>query len=192
MPTPLELNDLQRRIALYEDDVAYRELYFRFFKPLLHFASSFVSSHETAEEIVSDVFIRVWQNRSHLTEIRNLRVYLYVCTKNNAIRSMESQQRQQALSLEEVGVDLRSPAQDPEALMITGEMITRIETAVNGLPPKCKMVYKLIKEDRLKYKEVAQILDISVKTIDNQLAIALKKIAAAIQLDLRLPQTLTR
>jgi RNA polymerase sigma factor (sigma-70 family) len=57
---------------------------------------------------------------------------------------------------------------------------------VNNLPPRCKLVFRLVKEDRLPYKDVAQILDISIKTIDNQLAIALRKISEAINLQLRI------
>ena len=64
-------------------------------------------------------------------------------------------------------------------------MRQRISNAIEQLPPRCKIIYKLIKEDGLRYKEVAEILDISIKTIDNQLAIALKKISTAIQVDLK-------
>ena len=70
-------------------------------------------------------------------------------------------------------------------MMITADMVNKILEAVNQLPPRCKLVYKFIKEDGLRYKEVAAILNISVKTIDNQLAIALKKIGAAINVNLK-------
>jgi RNA polymerase sigma-19 factor, ECF subfamily len=185
MPTPLEIAELQRRIAIYDDETAYRELYLLFHKPLLHFAQSFVSSREAAEEIVSDVFIKVWQNRRSLDEIRQLKVYLYVSTKNNSLRHLQTQQKSAALALDEADVQLQSTQQDPEQMMITAEMMSRIDKAINNLPPRCKMIYKMSREDRLRYKEIAQILDISVKTIDNQLAIALKRIAGAIEFDLR-------
>jgi RNA polymerase sigma-70 factor (family 1) len=184
MPTPLALTDLQRRIALYDDEVAYRELYFLFFKPLLHFTGSFVSTHEMAEEIVSDVFIKIWQNRRHLHEIRNLKVYLYVSAKNNAFRYLQSRQHPGSVSLDDMEIEVQSNAQDPEEMMITAEMMNKIERAIDDLPPRCKLVYKMIREDRLRYKEVAQILDISVKTIDNQLATAIRRIADAIRFDL--------
>jgi len=184
MPTPLELTELQRRIALYHDEVAYRELFFLFYKPLLHFTRSFTITPEIAEEIVSDVFIKIWQNHHHLDEIRNLKVYLYVSAKNNAFRYMHSRKGIVAVRLDDVDVELQSDCQDPEQMMITAEMMMRINKAIDDLPPRCKIVYKMIREDRLKYKEVAQILDISVKTIDNQLAIALKKIAGAIEFNL--------
>jgi RNA polymerase sigma-70 factor (family 1) len=184
MPTSLELAELQRRIAIYDDESAYRELYLLYYKPLLHFVGAFVPS-EAAEEIASDVFIRLWQNRQRLDEVRQLRVYLYVSAKNNAVRWLGAHKKTAALVLDEARVQLQSTQQDPEQLMITAEMMNRIEGAINNLPPRCKLIYKMVREDRLRYKEIAQILDISVKTIDSQLAIALKKIASVVELDLR-------
>jgi RNA polymerase sigma factor (sigma-70 family) len=70
-------------------------------------------------------------------------------------------------------------------LLLTAEMRNRIQQAVNQLPPRCKIIFKLIKEDGLKYREVAEILNLSVKTVDNQLATALRKIGNAINIDLR-------
>ncbi len=59
-----------------------------------------------------------------------------------------------------------------------------IEREIDKLPPKCKIIFKLVKEDSLKYKEVAEILNISVKTVENQLAIALRKIGNAVSFDI--------
>ncbi|RYY20577.1 MAG: RNA polymerase sigma-70 factor [Chitinophagaceae bacterium] len=185
MPDSIEILELQRRIALYDDETAYRQLFYLFYKPLLHFTGSFVSNREVAEEIVSDVFIKIWQNRKHVDEIRNLKIYLYVSAKNNTLRYLHSQQKLTAIGLDELDVELQNNSQDPEELMITAEMMSKMERAIDTLPPRCKMVYKMVREDRLRYKEIAQILDISIKTIDNQLAIALRKIADAIQFDLR-------
>jgi RNA polymerase sigma-70 factor (family 1) len=180
-----EIRELQRRIALYDDEPAYKELFYLFYKPLTQFANSFVRSTEMAEEIVSDVFIRLWEKRKQLEEIQHLRVYLYISTKNNSLKYLLRQQKQVAITIDELSVDIQSIQSDPEQLMITAEMRLRIQKAIDQLPPRCKIIYKLIKEDGLRYKEVAEILDISVKTIDNQLAIALKKISAAIAIEFK-------
>lgn len=181
------IKELQRRIALYDDETAYKELFFIFHKPLLQFANSFVRSYEIAEEVVSDVFMKVWEKRQDQEEIENLRVYLYVCTKNAALKSLLKHQKQVAITIDELHVELESPYKNPEQLLITAEMLSRVQEAINSLPPRCKIVFKLIKEDGLKYKEVAEILQISIKTIDNQLAIALRKIGSAMNLNLRKP-----
>jgi RNA polymerase sigma factor (sigma-70 family) len=68
--------------------------------------------------------------------------------------------------------------------MITSDMISRINRAIDNLPPKCKTIFRLVKEDNLKYREVAEILNISSKTVENQLAIALRKIGTAVSFDI--------
>lgn len=177
--------ELQTKIALYNDAQAYKQLFFKFYNPLVKFAAGLVDTRESAEEIVSDVFIKVWDKRSVLNAIENLRVYLYVSTKNTALNYIAKQKKVDIVRLEDINIDLPSTTLNPEQLMITAEMVRRIDNAINSLPPRCKLVFKLVKEDGLPYREVADILSISVKTIDNQLAIALKKIAQAINLQLR-------
>ncbi|HEX3934508.1 MAG TPA: sigma-70 family RNA polymerase sigma factor, partial [Puia sp.] len=74
---------------------------------------------------------------------------------------------------------------DPEQLLITADMMTLLRKAIDHLPPKCKVIFKLVKEDGLKYREVAEILGISVKTVENQLAIALHKLGSAVDFDIK-------
>jgi RNA polymerase sigma-70 factor (family 1) len=184
MPSSPDIRELQRRLAMYDDEVAYRSLFVTFYKPLHQFAFSFVKSKELAEEIVSDVFLRIWMNRGEMESIGNLKVYLYVSIKNTALKYLLKQHRQVAISIDELDVELESFTRSPEELMLTAEMMNKIQETVNSLPPRCKIIFKLIKEDGLRYKEVAEILNISVKTIDNQLAIALRKISKAVSFDL--------
>lgn len=185
MPKQVHIRELQRRIAIYDDQLAYKELFCLFYKPLQQFANSFVRDKDMAEEIVSDVFIRIWERRRQLEDISNLKVYLYVSTRNTALKYLLRKQKQVSITLDDLHVELESQYNNPEQLLITAEMMTRVENAINELPPRCKLVYKLIREDGLKYKEVADILNISVKTIDNQLAIALRKIGKAINVNLK-------
>ena len=185
MPSTDQLKEVQRRIAVYDDEKAYKELFFIFYKALIQFASSFVKSRQMAEEIVSDVFINIWKGRKHLEEIDNLKTYLYISTKNISLKYLLRQHKQVAIAIDALNIELESNEIHPEQMMITADMVNKISEAVDQLPPRCKLVYKFIKEDGLKYKEVAAILNISVKTIDNQLAIALKKIGAAINVNLK-------
>ncbi len=178
------IEELRHRVAIYNDAQAYRQLFFIFYNPLVKFASGFIESRELAEEIVSDVFIKVWQKRATLNNIDNLRAYLYISTKNTALNYIAKTRKAETVSLDEVTIDLPSTTLNPEQLMITDEIVKRIDAAIKSLPPRCKLVFKLVREDGLPYKEVADILSVSIKTIDNQLAIAIKKIALAINLQL--------
>lgn len=176
--------ELQRRIALYDDETAYKEIFFTFYKALVRFALTIVDNRESAEEVVSDVMIKVWEKRKTLTSIENLRVYLYISTRNTSLNYFSKQRKNTVLSLDNLNINFPSAVLNPEQLMITAEMMRRITQSVNALPPRCKIVFQLVKEDGLPYREVAQILNISIKTIDNQLAIALRKISEAINLQL--------
>ena len=175
---------LQTRIARFEDQQAYKELYTSFYSYLFHFAFSVVKSRESAEEVVSDTFIKIWEKRKTLEKIINLKVYLYVATRNIALNYADRQKRAATNSIDDFSVDFKSLYFNPEQLMITADMMAMIESAIGQLPPRCKIIFKLVKEDNLKYKEVAEILNISAKTVENQLAIALRKIGSAVSFDI--------
>jgi RNA polymerase sigma-70 factor (family 1) len=172
--------ELQRRMAVYEDEPAYRELFFHLYSPLKRFAYGFLKSNELAEETVSDIFIEIWRRRRELMDINDLKVYMYISVKHAALKKLQELNKNKVVSIDDFSADFPSTYSTPEEAILTSELVQKIQLAINQLPPRCKLVYKLAKEDKLQYKEIAEILNISVKTIDNQLATALKKIAAAI------------
>ena len=176
-----QLKKLSNRIALYDDAIAYKELFLLYYSRLIHFASHITHSKESAEEVVSDVFIKIWNKRAALPRIENLHLYIYIITKNLSINCYLKQKREQSFSLDNVMVDFTSIYPDPEQMMITGEMYKRIYEAIRNLPPRCQLIFKLIKEDGLKNKEVAELLNLSTKTVENQMTIALRKIGQSIQ-----------
>ncbi|MBS1567392.1 MAG: RNA polymerase sigma-70 factor [Bacteroidetes bacterium] len=175
---------LQERIARYDDQLAYKELFVQLYNPLLQFATSFVRSREPAEEIVSDVFMAIWEKRKRIGSITNLKVYLYVATKNTALNYLARQNKLVTTNIEEMDLEPESVYFNPEQLLITAEMSKKIKDIIDQLPPRCKMIFRLVKEDELRYREVAEILNLSVKTVENQLSIALRKIGAAISFDI--------
>ena len=142
-----------------------------------------VRSKEIAEEITDDVFVKLWANRHHITEIENLTVYLYVAVKNRSLNALSQKAKELiAAPFDYLDTTLDEFAADPYDIMITSEMMTSMQHAIDDLPPRCKIIFKLIREDGLKYKDVADILTISVSTIDTQMAIAVKKICTALQI----------
>jgi RNA polymerase sigma-70 factor (family 1) len=175
---------LQTRIARFEDQQAYKELFLALYPSLFRFISGIVKSKPVAEEIISDVFIKIWEKRQDLELIVNLTVYCYVIAKNLSLNFLEKQRRTTTLNIEDFSDSLSELYIDPEQLLITSEMADRINLAVDSLPARCKMIFTLIKENGFKYKEVAEIMNISSKTVENQLAIALKKISVSINFDL--------
>jgi RNA polymerase sigma-70 factor (ECF subfamily) len=164
------------------DELMLGDLYNLFHKKLQHFAKTIIRSDEIAEEVVDDVFVKLWNNREKITEIDNITVYLYIAVKNQSLNALARKARQLVSeSFDYLDIEIEKAIGDPAQLMITEEIMHRMQKAVDELPPRCKMVFKLVREDGLKYKEVAQILNISVNTIDVQMAIAVKRICTALQ-----------
>jgi len=177
------LEALKGLIAL-DDGQAYKELFVLYHSRLMQFSYSFTHCKESAEEVVSDVFLKIWLRRKSITEIENLHLYLYVSAKNLSINRVLKQKREKTFSLDEVKVEFETIYFNPEQLYITSEIFKRIQFAIRQLPPKCQLIFKLIKEDGLKYKQVAELLNLSIKTIESQMAIAVRKISLCLQFDM--------
>jgi RNA polymerase sigma-70 factor (ECF subfamily) len=177
---PNHIRSLKERIALYEDMQAYHALYDLFFTNLHRFCFSFVKSSEAAEEIVSDVFIKLWQIRNKLPEIENLKVYLYQIAKNFCLNYITRHFKNPVASLDEIDIEAVISLDNPEELCISADIINTIQQTIRQLPPQCRLIFQMVKEDGMRYKEVADILHISVLTVRNQVAIATRKIAEAL------------
>jgi len=175
---------LQTRISRFDDQQAYKELFTGLYPSLIQFVSGIIKSRQSAEEIVSDLFMKIWEKRKTLEEIHNLRVYCFVSARHLSINQLEKQKRQHHADINDYKSRLVHNAPDPEECMISAEMLRRIQEIVEELPPRCKLSFKLVKEYGFKYREAAEILQISEKTIENQLSIALKKISAAVHFDI--------
>lgn len=180
MNDPNHIRSLQERIALYDDMQAYHALYDLFFKNLHRFCFSFVKSSEAAEEIVSDVFIKLWQIRNKLPEIENLKVYLYQIAKNFCLNYITRHFKNPVASFDEMDIEAVISLDNPEELCISADIINAIQQTIKQLPPQCRLIFQMVKEDGMRYKEVADILHISVLTVRNQVAIATRKIAEAL------------
>jgi RNA polymerase sigma-70 factor (ECF subfamily) len=178
------INLLFYRFTESNDQEAFKRFYNMFFVTLLRFCFSLVKSKEVAEEIANDVFMHCWQKRDTLREVKNPSVYLFVVAKNRIIdyKRRMATQRQVAIS-EEDKVTIAFDS-DPEQLMISAEMKRKLESTIQQLPPRCRMVYIMVKQYGLKYKEVATLLNLSVKTVENQLAIAMKRLTLSISFTL--------
>lgn len=176
----LNIQDVLLRIS--KDDMdAYEYLYNSFYSRLYSFALSIIQSRQLAEEIVSDVFIKIWQARNSITNITNINVYLYTSVRNRCFDYANKERRLtlpvfQPEDWDNITIELKSPLD----YCISSDLIQKINAAVNELPPQCKMIFKLVKEEGLSYKQVAEILQISPLTVRNQLMIAVRKMGEAL------------
>lgn len=151
---------------------------------LHYFADSIVGNLQEAEEIVSDVFIKIWQQRENLPPPDNIKFYLFKAVKNTSLNYLKSKGRRAAnLAAWELQVNLRE--QNPEEIMISKEDVTSIRSVIGQLPPRCRQIFILVKEDGLTYEQVAHLLDISKATVNVQMTLALKKIWGALNTALK-------
>ena len=165
------------------DQSSFRQLYHQFYKRLLQFAFVLTRNKEVAEELVEDVFIKFWKNRKNAENIGNVKVYLYSATKNTCLNYLSSKAHQNITQpFDAFNIELANPL-SPEQILIYRETYTKIKSAIETLPPRCKMIFKLIREDGLKYKEVAEILNLSASTVEAQMTIAIRRIAFIVKED---------
>ena len=169
------------RISGTGDEIAFRQLYEIFSPGLLRFSLSFLKKKELSEEVIADVFFNVWVHRSKLKDIENIKAYLYASARNTALNYLNKEKRNKAIQLDDLSVPLQIDEICPESELISKELKEAIGLAIDHLPERCKLIYSLAKIEQLKYKEIAQILNISIKTIDHQLTIAIKKIGCEIR-----------
>lgn len=153
--------------------------------PLHYFAGTIVDNRQEAEEIVADVFIRVWQQRESLPPPHNIKFYLFKAVKNTALNYLKGKGRRSMHEAAwEVTVSHRQ-ARSPEDILISKEDIRSIQAIIGSLPPRCRQIFILVKEEGLSYEEVAQLLDISKATVNVQITLAMKKIWGALSPALR-------
>ncbi len=174
------LNELTTK----DSQEALRHLYICFFPRLHAFVYSYIHSEETAEEVVSDVFLHIWEKRKQLPEIHYFKSYLYTVARNQAI----SRYRRETFRQMEVPVSpeypFRREENNPETELISSEVMKHLNDAVSQLPEKCEQTYRLVREHGLKYKEASDILNISVKTIEAHMSLAIRKLREILTNDL--------
>jgi RNA polymerase sigma-70 factor (ECF subfamily) len=171
------IQDLLEKIGKSSDEPAFRQLFEFYADGLSRFAFSILRNKELAEEAVSDVFFKIWIRRTKMAEIENFKAYVFTSARNTALNYLDKEKRGKAILLEDIVVSMPINEICPESELISKELKEAIGVAIDHLPERCKLIYSLAKIEQMKYKEIAQILDISVKTIDHQLTIAVKKIA---------------
>lgn len=153
---------------------AFQELFNLYCQQLINFSRNYVKDKQIAENVVQDVFVSVWQNRTNLDPSKMIKAYLFTAVKNNSLKHLRQ------LNIASTGIDdnikIVSDEVRPDKKFDEKEMELKIHQAIDELPEKCMEIFKMNRFENLKYAEIAVILDISVKTVETQMGRALKKL----------------
>lgn len=138
------------------------------YRPLCLFALRFLERTEDAEDIVQQAFTDAWEKMSDGTVILNLKAYLYQTVRNRSLTLIAQN------PLSRTSDTLPEVADDAEEQIHTAERDARLWQAIDGLPRERKRIFLMAKRDGKKYQEIADELQLSVKTVENQMGKALK------------------
>lgn len=167
---------LWQNICCSNDLPSYELLFHLLNNPLIKFSEQYVHLRQVAEEIVIDVFLKCWLKRAELKHVINPRTYLYTAVKNESLNYLKKYASVMLVDLDQTGYYELLDASNPQIQLEKKELMEKLNKTIDLLPKQSRMVFKLIKEDGLKYKEVAQLLDISPRTVQNHLLSAILKI----------------
>ncbi len=154
------------------DKLAFDSLFFKYYKPLFSFAYNFCKSATISEEAVQNTFIKIWKNNKNLSLDINVSAILFTYTKNEIIDEIR---KQNTRTKHESSVDSEIFLDNEKEISNQSIIKSIIESAINQLPAKAKEIFRLSKQEGLTNKEIANHLKISVKTVENQLTIAYRK-----------------
>ena len=161
------------REVFYITHSSFRQLFDRMFEPMCRFLSYYTSDHMIIEEIVQEVFIKLWDGRDSL-QIESVKTYLYTSARNRMLNYLRDEKRRNTLLEQWVQHEMDN-RRGVECFDIE-DFGRRVQNAVDTLPEKCKIIFNLSKKEMLTYKQIAERLEISVKTVESQMGIALRKI----------------
>ncbi len=140
---------------------------------MCHYAYSFLRDKEDAEEIVQSTFLLVWERKETLEIRTSVKPYLYAMVRNACLNVLKHQRIKERHATETMAVAAHSD-ESVSQLIAANELELRIKEAMDELPEQCRLVFKLSRFEELKYAEIAEQLNISIKTVENHMGKALK------------------
>lgn len=173
--TEQEVRRYLRQMKDEDSQRAFRSFYDLTYDRLFRIAFYYVKNEEWAQEIVLDVFMRLWEKRALLPEVHSIEDYCFILTKNASLNYLEKESRHIAVSTDRLP-EPAGEADSPEDTLISEELFSRYVKALDRLPERCREVFIRIREEKQSYAQVAEELGISVKTVDAQLQKALTRL----------------
>lgn len=169
-----EEQEILHKIAK-NDRKVFEQVFKSYYTELCRFAMRYVREEVASEEIVQEVFINIWERRSELNINSSIKAYLFTAVRNRSFNWIKLQLPKEQ---QKTDVDVLSELQidNTEEDLRLEEIKGYVNDAIDTLPKKCKAIFILSRTAGMTYREIAEELDISVKTVENQVGLALKKL----------------
>ena len=170
----MDLSEKQVLETIQSGNESAFEMIFRsYYQPLCRYAYSFLEDKEEAEEVVQSAFITIWEKRNGLDIQTSLKSYLYRMVRNACLNVIKHEKIKQQHVAHELAVT-ESSYESVSQKVYANELELKISEAMKTLPDQCRLVFQLSRFEELKYQEIADQLQISVKTVENHMGKALK------------------
>ena len=163
-----------------KDETAFEQVFKTHFKRLHAYAFTILRDEVEAEEIIQQVFFKLWERKvrkdsfgENLSLTGSVSAYLYRAVHNESLNYLKHQKVRSNHQLH-VAYNMKNEVEHPAKKVIAGELEKKIHSALNELPEQCRTIFQMSRFDELKYREIADKLGISVKTVENQMGKALK------------------
>ncbi len=145
-------------------------IYKTHYKVLRNVVENIINDKDASHDVVQEVFLKLWRKRDELDHILDPRSYLIKSSVNASLTYLENNKHRKVLT------DIKiADTGNTDSNIITKELEAEIQAALDKLPPKCKAIFILSRFENMKYKQIATYLDVSEKTVENQMGIALKR-----------------
>ncbi len=150
-------------------ETQFERIYRENFDRVFYVAKYLTKSEEVAEDVVSEVFISLWKMREKIKSIKDIESYLFISVKNQAIRKLYEEPQKVDGSFHE-NTAQNVDRINPEEILLEKELTEAIEEVVSTLPEQCQLIFRMAKNQQMKYQEIADELGVSISTVRTQLA----------------------
>lgn len=163
------------------DSQAFRTLYMHYYDRLFQFAMMFLHSEAASEDVIADVFFNLWKDRSTLTSIPNFHPYIYQAVRYGCLNVLKSGYISRRADIPETELQINISSENPFDELTYKELHKAIAHAITSLPERCRVIFKMAKEDEMNHQEIADILNVKRCTVERQLILAKEKIKSSIK-----------
>ena len=173
--TESEVRKLLRQMKELDSQTAFRDFYNMTYDRFFRIAYYYVKQEEWSQEIVLDVFLKLWKQRSNLLDVRNIEDYCFILVKNASLNYLEKESKHTYIHPDSLP-EPQEQNYSPEESLISEELFALYVKALDRLPERCREVFIRIREEKQSYAQVAEELGISMNTVDAQLQKAITRL----------------